>query len=225
MEKLDDELLVAARSSDFERVKVLLAEGGATTQEKAAYDVLLKAEPVRWIVKNGGIWVLKDGSSAFAKGRGGEAFWNLLERCAYSGTDTFADQHVIALLRALLLRSAPPPTLMIKLSSAAYKNEFKYAVKEGNRLRERLPEYLEQRRVLLIEHSPLIPPLRALVHDFEEPRRTFDLWATGLGADSQHENPAKRRRKAEINATSQLKRPHFFAREYIDIVCKYSRGL
>jgi hypothetical protein len=45
MEELDDELLRAARSSDFERVKVLLAEGGATTQKKAAYDALLKSEP------------------------------------------------------------------------------------------------------------------------------------------------------------------------------------
>jgi hypothetical protein len=106
---------------------------------------------------------------------------------------------------------------MIKLSSVYYKNVFKYVVEEGNRLRERLPEYLEQRRALLMEHSPLIPPLRTLVHDYAEPRRTFDLWATGLGADPQHEKPAKRRRKAETiqihHQCNQPKRPHLSARE------------
>jgi hypothetical protein len=34
-------------------------------------------------------------------------------------------------------------------------------------------------------HCPLIPPLRALVHGYEEPTTTDELWATGLGAVRQ----------------------------------------
>jgi hypothetical protein len=56
-------------------------------------------------------------------------------------------------------------------------------LQEGGRLRARLPAYLVQRRALLDEHCPLIAPLRALVHGYEEPTTTEELWATGLGAD------------------------------------------
>jgi hypothetical protein len=39
-----------------------------------------------------------------------------------------------------------------------------------------------QRRALLDARFPLLPPLQDLVHDYEEPTTTDELWATGLGA-------------------------------------------
>jgi hypothetical protein len=53
--------------------------------------------------------------------------------------------------------------------------------KDGVRLRARLPAYLAQRRALLDAHCPLLPPLQDLVHGYEEPTTTDEIWATGLG--------------------------------------------
>jgi hypothetical protein len=39
---------------------------------------------------------------------------------------------------------------------------------------------LAQRRARLDENCPLIAPLRALIHGYNEPTTTEDLWATGL---------------------------------------------
>jgi hypothetical protein len=83
------------------------------------------------------------------------------------------------LLRALVLRSAPPPALEALLSP-----ELVRVVQEGARLRARLPAYLVRRRALLDVHCPvLLPPLRALVHGYMELTTTEELWATGLGVE------------------------------------------
>jgi hypothetical protein len=55
-------------------------------------------------------------------------------------------------------------------------------LEEGARLRARLPVYLAQRRALLDEHCPLILPLLDLVHGYDKPTTTEEIWATGLGA-------------------------------------------
>jgi hypothetical protein len=98
---------------------------------------------------------------------------------------------LVAVLRALVLRSEPPPPFKALLSSEPAR-----VVQEGARLRARLPAYLVQRRALLDEHCPLLLPLLALVHDYmelttgenENERASFfkrntteELWATGLG--------------------------------------------
>lgn len=84
---------------------------------------------------------------------------------------------VTALLRVVVLRTggAPPAELTARLSP-----ENRAIVKAGARVRERLPAYLAQRRALLDKHCPLIPPLCAIVHGYEKPTTTEELWATEL---------------------------------------------
>jgi hypothetical protein len=108
-----------------------------------------------------------------------------------------------ALLRVLVLRDAPPPDLVVLLSSAPdghFSDRFppnidpehiakrlselvlpERVIQEGLRLRARLPAYLVRRRALLDAHCSILPPLRALVHGYMELTTTEEIWATGLG--------------------------------------------
>jgi hypothetical protein len=85
-----------------------------------------------------------------------------------------------AFLRVLVLRGAPPPVLVALLLP-----EPAHVVQAGARLRARLPVYLAHRRGYLDSRCPrisLLPgALRALIHCFEGPATTEELWATGLG--------------------------------------------
>jgi hypothetical protein len=54
-------------------------------------------------------------------------------------------------------------------------------MQDGARLRTRLLAYIAQRRAILDAHCSLLPPLRDLVHGYEEPTTTDELWAMGLG--------------------------------------------
>jgi hypothetical protein len=90
------------------------------------------------------------------------------------GEDTLINGDFLALtamLCVLVLHGGPPESLA----------QDQQIVKDGARLRARLPAYLAQRRVLLDAHCPLLPPLLNLVHGYEEPTTTDELWATGLG--------------------------------------------
>jgi hypothetical protein len=80
----------------------------------------------------------------------------------------------------MVLHDAPPAELTARLAP-----EHRQAVHEGARLRARLPAHLAQRRALLDAHCPLIAPLQDLVHGYEMPTITDELWATGLGAARQ----------------------------------------
>jgi hypothetical protein len=80
----------------------------------------------------------------------------------------------------MVLRVAPPAELSARLSP-----KHAQVVEDGARLKAGLPAYLARRVVLLDAHCPLIPPLRMLVHGYEEPTTTDELWATGLGAARQ----------------------------------------
>jgi hypothetical protein len=82
-----------------------------------------------------------------------------------------------AMLRVMVLHGGPPESL-----TAGLAPPLQQIVHDGARLRERLPTYLAQRRALLDAHCPLLAPLTAMVHDYEEPTTTDELWATGLGA-------------------------------------------
>jgi hypothetical protein len=85
--------------------------------------------------------------------------------------------NVTTMLRTIVLYGGPPESLTVYLAPS-----LRQIVQEGVRLRERLPAYLTQRRALVDAHCPLLPPLQALVHGYEEPTTTDELWATGLGA-------------------------------------------
>jgi hypothetical protein len=89
---------------------------------------------------------------------------------------------VIALLRVMVLKGDPPDDLVADLK----QTEHARVVEEGARLRAALPAYLVRRRAILNDHCPLIPPLLALVRNYDpEPTTTEELWATGLGAAPQ----------------------------------------
>jgi hypothetical protein len=87
---------------------------------------------------------------------------------------------LIGVLRVLVLRGAPPPALVALLSPGPA-----HVVQEGARLRARLPTYSAHRRAYVDLRCPRISflpgELRALVHIFEGPATTEELWATGLG--------------------------------------------
>jgi hypothetical protein len=84
------------------------------------------------------------------------------------------------MLRVMLLHGGPPDSLTAELAPP-----FQRIVQDGARLRARLPAYLAQRRALLGANCPLLPPLHDLVHGYEMPTTTDELWATGLGAPRQ----------------------------------------
>jgi hypothetical protein len=81
-----------------------------------------------------------------------------------------------AMLRVIVLHGSPPDTLTVVLAPP-----FQHILQDGARLRARLSAYLAQRRALLDAHCPLLAPLANLVHGYEEPTTTDELWATGLG--------------------------------------------
>jgi hypothetical protein len=81
-----------------------------------------------------------------------------------------------AMLRVRVLHGAPPESL-----TKAMAPQLQRIVRDGVRLRARLPAYLVQRRNLLDAHCPLLPPLQELVYGYKEPTTTNELWATGLG--------------------------------------------
>jgi hypothetical protein len=115
----------------------------------------------------------------------GRTIWNMLEQYLVEGGRHPEDDAyhlyvydataVTSLLRVMLLRGAPPADLTARLSP-----EHAQVVEDGAQLKAGLPAYLAQRWALLDAHCPLIPPLRALVHGYEEPTTTNELWATGL---------------------------------------------
>ena len=112
----------------------------------------------------------------------GKTVWDLLKDHLIASAQDWIyyvahdDATIIALLRVLVLRGAPPAELTAELSP-----ERASVVHQGARLRARLPAYLVQRRVLLDEHCLLIAPLRAFIYGYEELSTTEELWATGLG--------------------------------------------
>jgi hypothetical protein len=113
-----------------------------------------------------------------------ENLWNLLavhlQKVARDYTVKFDPLVLTGLLRVLVLRDACPPALWDLLLP-----EHAHVMREGSRLRARLPAYLYHRRAYLDSRCPrisLLPGvLRSLIYGFEGPATTEELWATGLG--------------------------------------------
>jgi hypothetical protein len=104
---------------------------------------------------------------------------------------------VIALLRVMVLKGAPPANFVAQLRRPDHAR----VVEEGARLRAALPAYVVRRRALLDAHCPLIAPLRDLVRGYAEPT-TEELWATGLGTAPQR----ARRPRPEVVVALPLRR-------------------
>jgi hypothetical protein len=199
-------LLLAACHGKLEAVQWLLKEGGASigeTNHEGMTALLLSAQAgelstLQWLLEHGG-------GSLTDVSQDGRIVWDLLEKhvSAPSEDGTHSDDDddleedgkaserteadpvkVAALLRVMVLRGDPPDWLVEELAP-----NFVSLLEEGARLRARLPAYLRQRRALLDAHCPLLAPLRALVHDYNEPMTTDELWATGLGTATKRKRP------------------------------------
>jgi hypothetical protein len=117
----------------------------------------------------------------------GDTAWDLLRVYLQADAIMFEEAEddvdlaaLLALLQFMVLRADPSPALVAHLSPEQVR-----VVHAGSRLRARFPAYLVRRRALLDAHCPmLLPPLRALVHDYMELTTTEELWATRLGQAS-----------------------------------------
>jgi hypothetical protein len=187
----------------------LLQEGGSNIREAAEGTTALlvaayhgKLDTVAWLFEHGGANISDyDGATIWEKlGK------HLIEDEEGSDDGSSVDSNydtaaVTALLRVMVLRRAPPAELTVHLSP-----EHAPLVKEGTRLRARLPAYLKQRRTLLDVHCLLIAPLRALVHCYEVPTTTDELWAMGL--DVARQRPSLR--GASVSASPLAPPPRAF---------------
>jgi hypothetical protein len=196
-------LLCAARNGSLQVVQHLLSsEGGASITETdnagntallLAAGISINCHPaiVQWLLEYGGALITDtndNGASVWSSNRL-RGLPKMLKRGYTKGEDGecisvdgyyFPTEETVALtamLRVMVLHGGPPESLVAELAPPLQQ-----IVQDGARLRARLPAYLTQRRALLNAHCPLLPPLRDLVHGYEEPTTTDELWATGLGA-------------------------------------------
>jgi hypothetical protein len=191
-------LLYAALKRNCEVVQYLVSpEGGASiteTDDEGNTALLLAAAGdccppmVQWLLEYGGaqitdadngggsVWSASRQSNsglantlinAYKKGRGGKYF-------SYGDKEALA-----AMLRVMVLHGGPPESL-----AKSWRHRSKRSCKTAL-LRARIPAYLAERRALLDAHCPLLPPLRDLVHGYEEPTTTDELWAIRPGAPLQ----------------------------------------
>jgi hypothetical protein len=184
-------LISAANAGRLGTVRWLLQEGGASIgdADNHGWTALLaaafwgKVATVQYLLEHGGADI---GDTL----NGVTPIWDLLADFLVEGERDLEDDiiepyvydatAVTSLLRVIMLRGAPPAELRARLSPVHAQ-----VVENGARLRAGLPTYLVRRQAFLDAHCPLIPPLRALVHCYEVPTTTDELWATGLGVVRQ----------------------------------------
>ena len=176
------EFWTAVARNDLPKVQRMLRDGRAsiTDMDEGGYTALLTSivfghfSMALWLIEHGG-------ASIAAMTKKGKSAWDFLgsawdlSRCIGFSEDK---ARLTAMLRVMVLQGGPPNSLTADLTP-----ELQQIVQDGARLRARLPAYLARRRALLDANCPLLPPLRALVHGYEVPTTTEELWATGLGAD------------------------------------------
>jgi hypothetical protein len=180
-------------------IQWLIEEGGANIDDVTDLDQSVitiaaingQLTSMQWLIEYGGVAV-------------NTTVWYSLREPLWEGArDPVA---MTSLLRAMVLRDVPPADFGAAITLGherdhlpAISIEDAQVLRDGARLRARLPVYLARRRALLETHSPLLPPLRAIVSEYEEPTTTEEIWATGLGAVTQ-------RRARSPRASSLLRR-------------------
>jgi hypothetical protein len=213
-------LLLAAENGSFDILKYLLSpEGGASITDRdnfgrtalllAAVDPECHPLVVTWLLEFGGAKITdtdKAGNSVWT----GVYQRSLKKMLKAAYRDRLADElfvgwtagipEVTAMLRVIVLRSDPS-----ELFAEVLAPQLQQIVQDGARLRARLPAYLTQRRALIDVHCPLPSPLRDLVHGYEEPTTTDELWATGLGEPLQRpKRPEPERGKSQERCSPRL---------------------
>jgi hypothetical protein len=218
-------LLYATAYRHLDVVQFLLSlEGGASiteTDDMGSTALLVTAgtdcypSMVHWLLEYGGaqitdtdnngntVWTTKwDWSlpdllrGAYAKDDEGK--YVFIDGVYVPNGDTVA---LLSMLRVMVLHGGPPKSFTADLAPPLQQ-----IVQDGVRLRARLPAYLAQRRALLKAHCPLLLPLQDLVHGYEEPTTTDELWATGLGALLQRSKQERGRSPERRSARLRQKR-------------------
>jgi hypothetical protein len=184
----DTALHKAALTGSFGAVEWLVEKKGFKADEinKSGSTALLKAASggqlptVHWLLEHGG-------SNMEDVDHFGTTVWALLTMYLVDTVNQLEDADVrvnpataTSLLRVMLLRGAPPASLTAKMAP-----EHVRVVEDGTRLRA----YLAQRRVLVDEYCPLLAPLQALVHGYETPVTTEELWAMDFRAVQKRPRP------------------------------------
>jgi hypothetical protein len=178
--------LEGAKAEDLPSIALMLAENPARITEvdrQGNISLLLAAQfgeltTTQYLLEHGGADI---GDMLITDG---DTIWDLLAEYLIEDGNLEDDEDddkpyvydataVTSLLRAMVLRGAPPAELRARLSP-----EHAQVIEDGTRLRVALTAYLARRRALLDAHCPLISPLRSLVHGYEEPTTTAQLWAT-----------------------------------------------
>jgi hypothetical protein len=200
-------LLFAASRGRFQLVQFLhslLGGASITETDHGGHTALLQAamnhnpKVVQWLLEYGdaritdinsvgdSVWTEPHGlrrmlQRAYTKNEDGE--YVTIDGEYVRNVDVVA---LAAMLRVMMLHGSPPESLVVDLAPPLQQ-----IVRDGARLRSRLPAYLVQRRGLIDAYCPLLAPLMALVRGYDEPTTTDELWATGLGVSLQR---AKRSR-------------------------------
>jgi hypothetical protein len=184
---LPSALTFAAICGHILTIEWLLTEGGATISEvdcSSGWTALLGAaigrerplQTVQWLIEHGG-------ANIADKSKDGETVWDLLTDHLIVESNSRVHHYpalVTDLLRFMVLKGIPPGELTARLSL-----EHRLIAEEGPRLLAGFPAYLIQRQALLGAYCPLITLLLDLVHGYEAPATTEELWATGVGATQQ----------------------------------------
>jgi hypothetical protein len=206
-------LLCAADHGNLDAVQYLLSpEGGASISEtdhagntallfSAGVDFMCHSTIVQWLLEYGGAQITDadyEGTSVWTVGW--QAGLPNLLKCTYAKLDrnfvTVDGDYIentvalTAMLRVMVLHGGPPESLTADLAPPLQQ-----IVQDGARLRARLPAYRTQRRAHLDAHCPLLPPLQALVHGYEEPTTTDELWATVTGRLLEHGHLHRRQKR------------------------------
>jgi hypothetical protein len=101
--------------------------------------------------------------------------WTLLgRRKAFQESSEELDDVLACLLKVMVLLDEAPAEFIHKLSP-----RLRGVANRGNKLRSRLPAYLEQQRTLLADHWTLPAVLHPLVAAYAEPTHE-DIWTLGL---------------------------------------------
>jgi hypothetical protein len=180
-------LMMATHNRDFVMVKWLLDEGGASVLEYDSYGstpALHAAEGAsnpecRWssLILHS---LLEDYGAPFET----PVPWGRI-KTVWDNPPCYLQMpspEATALLRVMVIRDSPPPSLLSRLS---IRPEHARLLEDGARCRANIPASLARRGVALNVHCPLIAPLQALVLAYEKATTTEELWATGLSTDPE----------------------------------------
>ena len=166
--------LWASVYGDVPMAKFLFANGASVTEtDLEGTTALLFAcksghyPLVHWLLVEGGASI-KDVCA------NGDTVWTLLG-CKMVDLDNDDVYDVLAcLLRVMVLLDEAPVDFIAKLSP-----RLRRVAMRGNKLRSRLPAYLEQQRARIAAHFPLPAVLQPLVAGYAEPTHE-EIWTEGL---------------------------------------------